>query len=260
MCNNPKPDFSHLEDKITSDNESSVQPQPSRNFNNNSLHDDPEATLRGRYRGHDGPGYSNISRPVSSPNNQGRNILQGRISHIEQRDERPPTNIFRIFSWILIWLYILVPFCVLFVGSWIISLSFAIIGFQTLSQFFNPLIWTLALAELLEVVVLRRLRSDDKIPVMRGMIVDSENQEHFFIMYGPLQRGHIIEGQNIRLTGRWDRGSFIAREGLDLTTRAEIRTSYRNRWQGIFYFLFCLAISTGFLLFINWNFIENILE
>jgi hypothetical protein len=157
----------------------------------------------------------------------------------------------------LIWILISVPFGVLFVCAAIISLSFAIIGFQTLSQFFNPLTWTLAITEIVEVIVLRRFRSDDRIPIFRGMIEDRNSREHSFMILGPLHRGNIFVGQNIELTGQWHRGSFIARNGVDLTTSAEITSAYRDPWRGIFCAVLCLEALLGLLLLVNW---QNIMD
>ncbi len=182
-------------------------------------------------------------------------VLRGRVSHVEQRDERPPFNIYRTLTWVLVWILIGIPFILLFAGATIISFSFAVIGFRTLSQFFNPLTWTLAITEIMEVIVLRRFRSDDRIPVFRGMVEDRDSREHSFMMFGPLERGNIFVGQNIELSGQWHQGSFMVQNGLDLTTGARITSAYRNPWRVAFFVIAGLWLISCVLVFLN---LENI--
>ena len=199
-------------------------------------------------------GEREIERPDSGHESEahaGRGILRGRVSHVEQRDERPPFNLYRTLTWVLIWILIGVPFAMLFAGAAIISFSFAVIGFRTLSQFFNPLTWTVAIAEIMEVVVLRRFRSDDRIPVFRGMVEDRESGEHSFMMLGPLHRGNIFVGQNVEFAGHWHQGSFIVREGADLTTGARITSAYRDPWRMAFFLVAGLFLISVFMLYLN---------
>ena len=193
--------------------------------------------------------------PSDNPN--GGNILRGRVSHLDLRDERPPVNIYRTLSWVLITIMVIIPFGTFFILSGLVSLAFAIIGFQTLSQLFNPITWTHTLTEMVEVVVLRRFRSDDRVPIFRGMVEDRNNQEYSFLMYGPLQSGNLIIGQVIELNGQWQNGSFLVQNGNDLDTGAAIISSYRNPWRVIFFSLLSFMAILGVLLLLNWNHIQN---
>ena len=194
---------------------------------------------------------------LSSDNPNGGNILRGRVSHLDLRDERPPVNIYRTLSWVLITIMVIIPFGTFFILSGLVSLAFAIIGFQTLSQLFNPITWTHTLTEMVEVVVLRRFRSDDRIPIFRGMVEDRNNQEYSFLLYGPLQSGNLFVGQLIEFNGQWQNGSFFVQNGNDLNTNAAITSSYRNPWRAIFFSLLGFTAILGVLLLLNWNHIQN---
>lgn len=166
-------------------------------------------------------------------------MLEGQISHLERHDERPPTDFYRVVSRILIGLVLFVPYCVLFTVSGIISFVFAFLGFSSLTQLFNPIIWTTSIFELLEVIALGRIRETDTMPVYRGMIEDSSSREYAFIMRGPLNLGNLVVGHHVRFTGKDQRGTFIVQTGTDLTANGMILSSYHNPWKIVLVIVFC---------------------
>lgn len=167
-------------------------------------------------------------------------MLEGQISHLERHDERPPTDCYRVVSRILIGLLLFVPYCVLFAVSGIISFVFAFLGFSSLTQLFNPIIWTTSIFELLEVIALGRIRKTDTVPVYRGMIEDSSGSEYAFIMRGSLNSGNLVVGHHVRLSGKRQRGTLIVRTGTDLTANGMILSSYHNPWKIVLVIVLCL--------------------
>lgn len=178
-------------------------------------------------------------------------VLEGRITHVDIRDERPLRDIFRFLSKMMIGILFLIPFLCLFLITSCLSLSFAILGFRDLSQFFNPLIWSTSIFELLEVIVLRRLHGTDTIPIYRGMIEDNNSQEAAFFFRGPIRMGNFITGHNVRLSGHSARGTFFVSNGLDLTSNSEIVSDYRNPWRVIFFIMITVYIFIGITIYLN---------
>jgi hypothetical protein len=168
--------------------------------------------------------------------------LQGRLSHLERYDERPPRNVYRLIAHILIWVLVGIPYAALFLASGVLSLAFAITGFAALSHIFNPFNWTATVLELMEVLVLRRLRGSDNIPVYRGMVEDALGRESPFIFLGPLLLGNLVVGHHLRLQGTRRNGTFLVRGGTDLTTSSAISSSYRDPWRVI-----CLILLTIYM-------------
>ena len=187
----------------------------------------------------------------------GRDILEGRISHLERYDEKPPLDAFNIASKIMIGILIAVPFIFLFVCSGIISLVFAVTGFHALSQLFNPIIWTTAIAELLEILVLRRIRGTDTVPVYRGMIEDANSREHAFWFRGPVKSGNLIVSHNVRLSGKWQGGTFLVQHGADLDSNSDILSRYRNPWKYIFFILLAIYLALGIKIYCQFPEIEG---
>jgi len=189
----------------------------------------------------------NLASPTSSASNQesAQNILDGRINHLERYDETVPNDFYRVMSRILIGLLILVPYVVLFVVSGIISFAFGFLGFSSLFQMFNPIIWSTTVFELLEVLALRRIRGTDTVPIYRGMIKDDNSRQYAFMMRGPLNSGNLVVGHHVALTGAWRNGTFIVRHGNDLTVNAMISSSYRNPWRIVFFIVLLLYVGLG---------------
>lgn len=197
-------------------------------------------------------GPDNLASPASSASNQesAQNILDGRISHLERYDETVPNDFYRVMSRILIGLLILAPYVALFVVSGIISFAFGFLGFSSLSQMFNPIIWSTTVFELLEVLALRRIRGTDTVPIYRGMVENNNSREYAFMLRGPLDLGNLVMGHHVRLLGEWKQGTFIARQGSDLTTETAIVSGYRNPWRIIFFVVLCLEVMLGLGVFL----------
>lgn len=196
----------------------------------------------------------NIQETGSLENQPAQNTehtLEGRISHIERNDEIPQRNIFSILSKLLIGILIFIPFLGLFVMSAFLSLAFAIFGFRSLSQLFNPFVWATSIFELLEIIVLRRISGTGNVPIYRGMVEDLNSQEHSFIFRGPMRAGNLVAGHNVRLSGHRERGTFITRGGMDLTSNAQIISDYRNPWRVIFWFVLIIYIFIGISIYSN---------
>ena len=183
--------------------------------------------------------------PETVRQNDRRRYLEGRITHIERHDEKPAPNFFSVVSKILIGILIIVPYLAIFMVSAILSLSFAILGYPSISQLFNPIIWTTTIMELMEVIVLRRMKGTDTVPIFRGMVEDHNSQEYAFWFRGPIRSGNLVVGHNVRLRGRWGRGTFMTQNGNDLTSNSEILSSYRNLWPYIFIALVIIYILLG---------------
>lgn len=180
----------------------------------------------------------------------GEGILRGRINQLERYDERPRADLYSIFSKIMIWILILIPFLCLFFVTGIMSLVFAILGLRTLAHLFNPIIWATSLFEFFEIMVLARIRGTDQVPIYRGSVEDSNGQETLFFFRGPLNYGHLVQGNHVEFRGQNRRGTFVVRQGRDLTTNAVITSSYRNPWRVIFCILVCLYMILISMFFI----------
>ncbi len=194
------------------------------------------------------------SEPSSAARSQSnQNTLDGRISHVERHDERPRTDVYKVMASILIGILVLIPYGTLFLISGMLSFVFALLGFSSLSQLFNPIIWTTSCFELLEVLVLRRMSRIDSFPIYRGMVEDNNGREYVFMLRGPLDLGNLVMGHHVRLLGEWRQGTFIARQGSDLTTETAIISGYRNPWRIIFFIVLCLEVMLGLGIFLYWQ-------
>lgn len=185
--------------------------------------------------------------------------IEGRISHLECHDERPDRNIYRSLSYVLFGLLFFIPFSLTFLISGMISLSFAVIGFSSLSHLFNPVTWSIAVFEMMEILVLRRIGQSNLTPVYRGIVEDVGYQPFNFRMRGPLRMGNLIAGHLVRLSGRWERGTLLVQEGTDITTNAAIVSDHRNPWQVLFYILSVLngAMILGLLIVLRKGVVIN---
>ena len=194
------------------------------------------------------------STPSSAPRFQSnQNTLAGRISHVERHDERLRADVYKVMASILIGILVLIPYGTLFLISGMLSFVFAFLGFSSLSQLFNPIIWTTSSFELLEVLVLRRISRIDSFPIYRGMVEDNNGREYAFMLRGPLDLGNLVMGHHVRLLGEWRQGTFIARQGSDLTTETAIISGYRNPWRIIFFIVLCLEVMLGLGIFLYWQ-------
>ncbi len=195
------------------------------------------------------PAPRRYSSPPNEPETAGQSdrqrYLEGRITHLERHDEKPAANFFSIASKILIGILIIVPYLAFFMVSAILSLSFAILGYPSISQLFNPIIWTTTIMELLEVIVLRRIKGTDTVPIFRGMVEDNDSQEYAFWFRGPIKSGNLVVGHNARLRGRWVTGTFMTQNGNDLTSNSAILSYYQNLWPYIFIALVIIYILLG---------------
>ena len=137
---------------------------------------------------------------------------------------------------------------------------FAILGIRVLAQLFNPVTWTMAILELLEVMVLGRIRRTDTFPIYRGLIEDRAGRRHQFLLRGPIALGNLIIGHQVGLTGLWRGGNFLAFGGNDLTSNSAITSTYRNRWRVIFYVLLGLYVLIGGYAILNLDSIRHFLH
>jgi len=185
------------------------------------------------------------------------NTLEGRISHIERNDEIPPPNIYATLSKIILFFLFFIPYIAMFITTALLSISFAIVGFQSISHMFNPISWSTALFEFLEVLVLGRMRGNNTIPIYRGMIEDTQSLEYAFLFRGPIGSGNLIVGHHVRLTGNFDRGTFITQNGMDLTSHSEILSTHRNPWNVIFCFLMLILLGIGITMYLNLPYMEG---
>ena len=159
---------------------------------------------------------------------------------------------YKVVAGILIGLPVIIPFGALFIASGILSFSFAFLGFSSLSQLFNPIIWMTSSFELLEVMVLRRMNRVNTFPVYRGMVEDKSGEEHHFMFRGPLSLGNLVVGHHVRLSGDQREGTLVVRQGHDTTTGTAISSAYRNPWKAIFFGILgldAMAVLTAFLYF-----------
>jgi len=163
---------------------------------------------------------------------------------VERFDEKPPVNIFAVLSRILLFILFFVPLLGLFILSGVLSFVFAFIGFQSLSQLFNPFVWSTSFYEFIELFILRRIRGTDTEPFYRGVLEDTQSRESTFLFRGPLKTGNLVPGHNVALRGHWCGGTFEVREGTDRTTNSAITSNYRNPWRAVFS---CLIVLYGIL-------------
>ena len=177
------------------------------------------------------------------------NVLIGRITHLERNDERTPVNIYRSLSRLMIGILIAIPYAIFFVALGVISLFFGILGIHSLSQLFNPIIWTSSIFRVMEVFLLRNIRGSDTLPVYRGTIEDASGIEQHFMIRGPLIGGNLIVGSRVRMTGKWQNGTLYALYGEDTSSQTAIRTSYSDPWKIIFFVLLTLYVALGLCAF-----------
>ena len=138
----------------------------------------------------------------------------------------------------------------LFIVTGVISFSFAFVGFSSLTQLFNPFIWTTSFFEFLEVLALRRIRGTDTIPVYRGTIEDGLGREQDFMLRGSLRLGNLVIGHQVRLNGQWRSGTLLVQGGENLTTTSTISINYQNPWKRIFGAVLCFNLILALIILI----------
>jgi len=180
------------------------------------------------------------------PENRGDSRLEtieGCVTHVEARDERPPRSKF----------YYLSAFLAFFLGLSVARGSFNWFIFLILESFPLLLILVIALAFLgavgmfvsivmmpLGAVVngliswlLRGKSPRDAWPLYRGSLQDEQDDELGFVIRGPLS-GNLFAGNRVVLEGRWKQGTFEARGGWNMTTDSRIRSEYMDSWKIVF--------------------------
>ncbi len=202
----------------------------------------------------DNPGGNVCSQTAAAPVSQiGQESLEGKIRNVERNEERPPLTFYGVMGRVLIALLLLPPYIMLFIISGILCIAFAIVRFPTLSQLFNPFAWTIALIELLEVIVLRYISRTDTVPEYTGVLSDRNDVLYSFFMRGPLDGGALQVGHHVRFNGRWNRNIFIVRDGTDLTTQAAISSRYRDPWKYPFFAMLVLYAGLGISISMNFD-------
>lgn len=172
-------------------------------------------------------------------------VLDGRISHVERHDERPPTGFYAIAGRLMLYLLLALPFMALFLTTAAVYIAFAIIGFATISELFNPFTWLRMILDILEVWVIGRIRGTDTIPVYRGMVENRWGQEQYFMLRGPLNLGNLVVGHHVQLRGSWLAGTFMVSRGYDVTTQSTISSRFRNGWKVVFYLMLIVYGALG---------------
>ncbi len=178
--------------------------------------------------GHRSNNQVNQQQPQPSVNCN--NMLAGRISRVSRSDESPEKTGSEYLAKFLIGILILVPYLVLFFASGIMAIALGIMRFPTLAGMLNPFAWTTALAELLELLVLSRLRGGQNVPVYRGTIRIEGGIQRSFIMVGPFRDGDFEVGDDVEFTGITRNGAFHVSSCRNVTTSSTVVSQYRNRW------------------------------
>jgi len=184
----------------------------------------------------------NVIRPIP---------LEGVVTLVQRTEEEPPPNWYRTLSKGIMTIILLPIFITFGLASLVLSIAFAIIGFQALSSIFNPVSWMTAIFEFMEVFVLGRLQRSSQHTVYRGLVRDAGDRVFAFYLHGVLRSGILVEGHRVRLFGEWRRsnrrgepelGTLFVSRGEDLATGSSI-TSGPNVWRPVFFVL--LAIFLG---------------
>jgi hypothetical protein len=178
-----------------------------------------------------------------SPNHDRQKSLTGRIIHLERHDEKRATNLFKLLSGVLFALLLSIPYIAAFAVTGAMSIAFAIVGFSTLARILNPVAWTTAIFQILEVLVLRRIGQSNQLPVYRGMIEDYQGRSYAFKMTGPLKTGNLIQGHRVQLRGKWNRGTFTIKDGQDETTNSDITSTQIDHWKWIFFLMLIIDFT-----------------
>lgn len=187
--------------------------------------------------------------------------LVGVITELERTEEQPQTNYYKIMSIMLLILLCSPLFITIFIISIALVIAFSIIRLQPLAHMFNPLTWTVALIELMEIFVIGRLRRSDQQAIYRGVIRDDGHNLYNFYLWGLLRTGNLIKGHRVSFTGVWrignrrnqdERGTLEVESGMDLSTRSSITSNWGNPWRNIFYILLLLSLGL-----IGWGWMNS---
>jgi len=172
----------------------------------------------------------NRGTPLPPPAGRPGVMLRGRVSRIDRTEEQPEKTPAEYLAKFLIGILILVPFLALFTASGLLAVSFGIVGFPSIAHLLNPFSWTTALAELLEVLVLSRLRGGQNLPVYRGTIQAEGGNQRSFMMIGPFRDGDFTVGDTVELYGSERSRAFRVERAQNCTTGSMVTSQYRNRW------------------------------
>ncbi len=179
--------------------------------------------------------------------------LNGRISHLERHDETPMFDGYRLTSQCMIFLILFIPYLLLFLTTGALSLVFAVIGFGGVARIFNPIAWSTAIFELLEIIALRRVSGALTVPIYRGMVEDEQSRQYAFMVQGPLAEGNLVLGHQVEFIGTNRRGTFIVSQGRDLTVRNDIVIRNRLKWRIILCMTLSIYCFVGYGIYSHWS-------
>ena len=160
---------------------------------------------------------------------------------------------YRFLSQCLIFLILFIPYLSLFFVTGALSLIFAVIGFGGVSRVLNPIAWSTAIFELLEIFVMRGFRSTHTVPMYRGMVEDEQSRQYAFMLQGPLSGGNLVLGHQVEFSGRNSRGTFIVSQGRDITARNDIVIRSRLKWRIILCITLAIYVFAGFGVYSYWG-------
>lgn len=187
--------------------------------------------------------------------------LEGTVSNIRQYEEDKPTDIFLALSkieWIGICLLFPVAlFKVLnnFYGP--IPAIFGLLILALLVRIFGPF-HTLVLDELLSRIfpAFRSPTRSGKAPVREFRVRDGAGNEHAVLLKGELRGSSLIRGDGVILMGKFVRGSFFCKEGVNKRTGAEIIKKSNYSW----IIFLCTSITLGHLIGVIYGIFNEILN
>lgn len=187
---------------------------------------------------------STPSGPMSLAGGRGKPRLSGRVTAVGPIQPEPPDPSLpqMLHRSLLLVEFLGIPLLLLWglLESYSpFSVVLGVLGLFVLFRFLTPhnLLATLDIG--------RRLhptrRYDDPIPVQYVRLLDSQQREHLVRCKGVLQ-GQFLRGDEVTLTGAWQRGMFILSHGRNRQTGADLSVKRELGWLGLLVNVLILAV------------------
>lgn len=180
-----------------------------------------------------------------------KNGISGRVTWIESSLENMDFNIYRFFSQSIFFLMFLPLLVGILSISFVLWVTFALIGFRGLASGVNPLSILSATNSLgvLLAIIFPRTPGRVQTTAQRLTLKTSQGEERAALVKGELISGTIRRGDEIELQGRWRNGTLVMINGVNRTLSTHLRLR-RDHWNVIFFTLIVL-ITVALIAFLG---------
>ncbi len=188
------------------------------------------------------PPEAQISGEIISteiPPSTGYDLVGTVLSVSNLRYEPADFNIYRFFSIAIIIFWLLPLLLVYIVFRIMLAILLRLGGFRPGMSLFGHIFW---------IFIGRGAHGGGReVPVMTVVVRTPTGENRTVRIKGHLVRGSIQSGDRVAMNGRWEGGTLLFRQGMNMTTRSELRLR-PNYWKPVLVIL--LGLSVAFVIYV----------